>query len=76
MYESYIKIINQNNGIITAKAAEKNGISRVYLKKMADEGLIQRIEHGIYATENFIYDEYYIFSLKHSNIGDSSKFFM
>ena len=68
MYENYIKIINQNNGIITAKDAEKNGISRVYLKKMADEGLIQRIEHGIYATENFIYDEYYIFSLKHSNI--------
>lgn len=68
MYENYIKIINKNNGIITAKEAEKKGISRVYLKKMTDEGFIQRIEHGIYATDKFIYDEYYIFGLKHSNI--------
>lgn len=68
MYEKFINIINQNNGIITAKEAEKKGISRVYLKKMTDEGLIQRIEFGIYTTDKFIYDEYYIFELKHSNI--------
>ena len=68
MYENYINVINENNGIITAKEAEKKGISRVYLKKMTDEGLIQRIEYGIYTTDKFIYDEYYIFWLKHSNI--------
>lgn len=68
MYEKFINIINQNNGIITAKEAEKKGISRIYLKKMTDEGLIQRIEFGIYTTDKFIYDEYYIFELKHSNI--------
>lgn len=68
MYEKFINIINKSNGIITAKEAEKKGISRVYLKKMTDEGLIQRIEHGIYTTDKFIYDEYYIFCLKHSNI--------
>ena len=68
MYENYIRIINKNNGIITTKEAEKNGISRMYLKKMTDEGVIQRIKHGLYAKDKFIYDEYYIFYLKHSNI--------
>ena len=68
MYRKYIEIINKNNGIITTKEAENKGISRMNLKKMTDEGMIQRIEHGIYITNKFIYDEYYIFDIKHSNI--------
>lgn len=68
MYEKFINIINENNGIITTKEAEIRGISRVYLKKMKDQGIIQRIEHGIYATDKFIYDEYYVFQLKHPNV--------
>ena len=68
MYEQYINIIDKNNGIITTKEAENKGISRMNLKKMTDEGMIQRIEHGIYITNKFIYDEYYIFDIKHSNI--------
>lgn len=68
MYEKYINIINKYNGVITAKEAENIGISRVHLKKMTDKGIIQRIEHGIYTTDKFIYDEYYLFQLKHPNI--------
>lgn len=67
MYEKFLNIINNNNGIITAKDAEKKGISRVYLKKMTDEGYIKRIEHGIYITNKFMYDEMFIFQLKHTN---------
>lgn len=67
MYEKYISIINKNNGIITAKDAENKGISRMNLKKMADNGLIERIEYGIYVTDSFVYDEYYLFQLKHKN---------
>ncbi len=67
MYEKYISIINKNNGIITAKDAENKGISRMNLKKMADNGLIERIEYGIYVTDRFVYDEYYLFQLKHKN---------
>ena len=68
MYEKFLKIINNNNGVITTKEAEKKGILRVFLKKMTDEGIIKRIAHGIYATDKFMYDDYYIFELKHSNI--------
>lgn len=68
MYEKFIDIINKNNGIITAKDAENKGISRTMLKKMTDNGYIERIDYGIYATDKFIYDEYYLFQLKHKNI--------
>lgn len=68
MYEKYIDIINKKNGIITAKEAVNKAISRMTLKKMTDEGIIKRIEYGIYITNKFIYDEYYIFDIKHSNI--------
>jgi len=60
MYEKYINIINKNNGVITAKEAENKGISRMHLKKMTDEGVIERIEYGVYATDEFLYDEYYL----------------
>ena len=68
MYEKFINIINKNNGIITSKEAETKGISIVYLNKMTDDGFIKRIEQGIYITDKFVYDEYYIFQLKHPNI--------
>lgn len=67
MYEKFIDIINENNGILTTKQAVSKGISRVHLKKMTDMGLIRRLERGIYITDIFLYDEYYIFQLKHPN---------
>lgn len=71
MYENFINKINKNNGIITSKEAQKKGISRTTLKKMTDNKLINRIEYGIYITDKFVYDEYYIFQLKHNNIAFS-----
>lgn len=68
MYENFIKKINKNNGIITSKEAQKIGISRTILNKMKDNKLLNRIEYGIYVTDKFIYDEFYIFQLKHKNI--------
>lgn len=68
MYEKFINIINRNNGIMTAKDAENKGISRTMLKKMKDNGYIERIDYGVYATDKFIDDEYYLFQLKHKNI--------
>lgn len=67
MYEKYINVINKNNGIITAKDAESKGISRTMLKKMTDENYIKRIDYGVYSTDKFVYDEYYLFQLKHKN---------
>ena len=68
MYEEFVNIINKNNGIITVKEAQKKGISRMNLREMLEKGLIERIEYGVYATNKFVYDEYYLFQLKHKNV--------
>ena len=68
MYEKYIEIINSNGGIITSKDANQKGISRTILSQMVKNDVLERIDRGIYATEQFIYDELYIFQIKHSNI--------
>lgn len=67
MYEKYIKIINANGGIITSKDANKNGVSRTILSKMVKNKSIERIDYGIYVTDEFIYDELFIFQMKHPN---------
>ena len=68
MYEKYIEIINSNKGIITSKDANQKGISRTILSQMVKDNVLERIDRGIYATEQFVYDELYIFQIKHSNI--------
>ena len=59
MYKKILKIMINNNEIITPAQLEEKGISRVYLSKMQEEGIIERIERGIYVTKDFKYDEYY-----------------
>ena len=65
MINKILKIMKKNNEIITPAQLEEKGISRVYLSRMEEEGIIERIDRGIYATKDFKYDEYYLFQLKY-----------
>lgn len=65
MINKILKIMKKNNEIITPTQLEKNGISRTYLSKMLEEGIIEKLDRGIYATKEFKYDEYYLFQLKY-----------
>ena len=65
MRDKILKIMKKNNNIITPSQLKKYGISRVYLSKMEKEGIIEKIERGIYITKEFKYDEYYVFQLKY-----------
>ena len=65
MIDKILKIMKENNEVITPSKLEEKGISRVYLSKMEKEGIIEKIDRGIYVTENFKYDEYYLFQLKY-----------
>ena len=65
MYKKILKIMKNNNELITPAQLEEKGISRVYLSNMEKEGIIERIERGIYVTKDFKYDEYYLFQLKY-----------
>lgn len=65
MINKILNIMKKNNEIITPGQLEKKGISRVYLSRMEEEGIIERIDRGIYVTKDFKYDEYYLFQLKY-----------
>ncbi len=65
MINKILNIMKKNNEIITPAQLEKKGISRVYLSIMEEEGIIERIDRGIYVTKDFKYDEYYLFQLKY-----------
>lgn len=65
MIDKVLKIMKNNKGIITSSQIENYGIPRVYLSKMIEKGIIERIDRGIYVTKDFEYDEYYLFQLKY-----------
>lgn len=65
MINKVLKIMKNNKGIITSSQIENCGISRVYLSKMVEKNIIERIERGIYVTKDYKYDEYYLFQLKY-----------
>lgn len=65
MYNKILKIMKNNNELITSKQLEEKGISRAYLSNMEKEGIIERIDRGIYVTKEYKYDEYYLFQLKY-----------
>ncbi|MGS0972760.1 MAG: type IV toxin-antitoxin system AbiEi family antitoxin domain-containing protein [Candidatus Izemoplasmataceae bacterium] len=55
-----MKLANENNGIITSQMLKDREIPSVYLTRMVKEGNLQRIDRGIYSTEEVILDEYYL----------------
>ena len=65
MIDKILKIMKKNNEMTTPAQLEKKGISRVYLSRMEEEGIIERIDRGIYVTKDFKYDEYYLFQFKY-----------
>lgn len=65
MINKVLKIMKNNKGIITSSQIENYGIPRVYLSKMVEKNIIERIERGIYVTKDYEYDEYYLFQLKY-----------
>lgn len=65
MINKILKIMKNNKGIITSSQIENYGIPRVYLSKMVEKNIIERIERGIYVTKDYEYDEYYLFQLKY-----------
>ena len=65
MINKIVNIMKENNNIITPSRLEKYGISRTYLSNMEKNGIIDKIERGIYVTKNYKYDEYHLFQFKY-----------
>ncbi len=67
MEKQLIKLIDENDGIITTKQAKEAGIHSIYLTKLVRQGKIERIRNGVYLDTNKIGDEYYLFQIRFPN---------
>ena len=63
---NYIEFIKnktkENNGLITNKELSKNNIPTIYLHRMVKDGLLERVDRGLYISKEGDYDEYYFFA--------------
>jgi len=59
-YEKIKEILNKNNGIITSQMLSDRDIPSIYLTRMVKQGKLQRIDRGIYSTDEVMLDEYYL----------------
>ena len=62
------KLMERNNGYITAKELENFDISRNYLSIMTKKNMIEKVAKGIYIDSAKIEDVYYVLSVSTSKI--------
>ena len=55
-----LKLLKNNNGLITSLEAKSKGIDNKILQRMEKLGQIERVEHGLYMDSNQMEDEYYL----------------
>ncbi len=54
------KLLEENNGIITAKEVEDLGINSKILTRMIEKGIIERVSRGVYISSDTLEDKYFI----------------
>ncbi|HHT55752.1 MAG TPA: type IV toxin-antitoxin system AbiEi family antitoxin domain-containing protein, partial [Acholeplasma sp.] len=66
--DKILKILEDNNGHISRKTIVENDIPTIYLTRLVNEGIIERVSKGIYVDVNYLQDELYTFSLKYPKL--------
>lgn len=66
--EKLKKLIQKQHGTILSADLDRNGIPRVYLRRMIDEGKLERVGHGIYVSVDSIEDEMYSMQTKYPKL--------
>ncbi|MFI3213986.1 MAG: abortive phage infection protein [Eubacteriales bacterium] len=61
-------IIKENNGTITTAEAIRTGVSKPFFLNFVKERNLLRVGHGIYLSEDFWEDPYYILSIRYKNM--------
>lgn len=69
---NYKKIIldyaKNNNGIVTRKEIKDKNIPTIYLSRLVEEGSLNRVQRGIYLSEEGVNDEYYFLQHRFTQI--------
>ena len=53
-------LLNKNNGILTIKEAEENGIYRGSIKYFTEKGKLEKVSRGVYVSPGIFEDEFFI----------------
>ena len=65
--DKILQLTQENNGYITTKEIVDNGLSKMALKRLCDNGLLKRVSTGYYSLPNMINDDYYKIIYKSKN---------
>lgn len=66
--EKIIKFLENNQGYISTSDFLKLGINKPSIQKYIDNGLIERVSHGLYIDKKRFEDEYYILQKKYPSV--------
>lgn len=57
--EQIIKLIEDNNGVITTKEIVEHNINRVFITRLVNKGKLERVKNGLYVLPSTWGDEYF-----------------
>ena len=63
--EKIKELVENNNGVLLVKEAEKNNIHRQYIKQLEETGYFRKVSKGIYVKENKEVNEFFILGQKY-----------
>ena len=58
--EKVYALLKERNGYLTTKEARENGIENKTLQRMTNQGLIERVVHGLYIGTDIFPDPFYV----------------
>lgn len=61
-----LNLIEENDGLILTKQCEAEGIPRQFLIELMKDGLIERVAHGVYVSQDTFEDEMYMLQVANS----------
>ena len=66
--EEIIDIANKNNGYIYSKIVKDNQIQTETIRRLVKDGKLEKVDRGIYITNEGVEDEFFINCIKYSRI--------
>ena len=63
--EKIKELVQNNNGILLAKEAQKNDIHRQYIRQLEETGYLKKVSKGVYAEKDKEINEFFILGQKY-----------